>query len=137
MGISTSKNLTSKTVSLNSNLISNWIWGGVTADDVRGCYDPVLGDAMTLFYPVLVVFLSKLNSKLPSVFVEITSVKVPVFEITLRFRIKRASSCWLILKMQMKLFWLNETDWWTFKFFIVQKHQQICLPWMKIAQRND
>jgi len=37
-------------------------WGGgvgVTADDVRGCYDPVypiLGDAMTPFYPVLVVF---------------------------------------------------------------------------------
>jgi len=28
-GISTSKNLTSKAVSLNSNLISNWIWGCV------------------------------------------------------------------------------------------------------------
>jgi len=32
---------------LNSNLISNWIWppmgwgGGMTADDDRGCYDPV------------------------------------------------------------------------------------------------
>jgi len=25
----------------------------MTADDVRGCYDPVLGDAMTPFYPVL------------------------------------------------------------------------------------
>ena len=58
----------------------------MTADDVRGCYDPVLGDAMTPFYPVLVVFLSKLNSKLPSVFVKITSVEVPVFEITLLYR---------------------------------------------------
>jgi len=65
------------------------VWGvGVTADDVRGCYDPVLGDAMTMtpFYPVLVVFLSKLNSNLPSLFVEITSFKVPVFEITLLYR---------------------------------------------------
>jgi len=43
----------------------------------------MLGDTMTPFDPVLVVFLSKLNSKLPSVFVEITSVEVPVFEITL------------------------------------------------------
>ncbi len=29
----------------NSNLISNWVWPpmgwGVTADDDRGCYDPV------------------------------------------------------------------------------------------------
>jgi len=66
-------------VSSNSNLISNWIWGvGGTADDVRGCYDPVL-----------VVFLSKLNLNLPSVFVEITSFEVPVFEITLLYQ-KRA-----------------------------------------------
>jgi len=48
-GISTSKNLTLKTVISNSNLISNGYgppWGGVgvwgvTADDDRGCYDPV------------------------------------------------------------------------------------------------
>jgi len=51
---------------------------GGTADDVRGCYDPVL-----------VVFLSKLNLNLPSVFVEITSFEVPVFEITLLYQ-KRA-----------------------------------------------
>jgi len=67
------------------------VWG-VTADDVRGCYDPVypvLGDAMTPFYPVLVVFLSKFNSKLPSVFVEITSFEVPVLEITLLYQFDR------------------------------------------------
>jgi hypothetical protein len=54
--------------------------------DAMTPFDPVLGDAMTPFDPVLVVFLSKLNSKLLSVFVEITSVEVPVFKITLLYR---------------------------------------------------
>jgi len=88
-GISTSKNLTSKTAISNLNLTLNWIWGvggGLTADVDRGCYDPILS-RLTPFYPVLVVFLSKLNSKLPSVFVEITSVEVPVFEITYLYRV--------------------------------------------------
>jgi hypothetical protein len=47
----------------------------------------MLGDAMTPFYPVLIVFLSKLNSNLPSVFVEITSFEVPIFEITLLYQL--------------------------------------------------
>jgi hypothetical protein len=46
-------------------------------------FDPVL----TPFYPVLVVFLSKLNSNLPSLFVEITIFEVPLFEITLLYRV--------------------------------------------------
>ena len=62
------------------------VWGvGVTADDVRGCYDPVLPLLPRFrgcYEPVLVVFLSKLNSNLPSLFVQITSDEVPVFEIT-------------------------------------------------------
>jgi len=53
--------------------------------DAMTPFDPVLGDAMTPFYPILVGFLSKLKLKLPSVFVEITSVEVPVFEITLLY----------------------------------------------------
>jgi hypothetical protein len=53
--------------------------------DAMTPFYPVLGDAMTLFYPVLAVFLSKLNSNLPLLFVEITSVEVPVFEITLLY----------------------------------------------------
>jgi hypothetical protein len=43
--ISTSKKLTSKTAISNLNLTSNWIGGvggwGLTADDDRGCYDPI------------------------------------------------------------------------------------------------
>ena len=56
--------------------------------DAMTPFDPILGDAMTPFYPVLVVSLSKLNSKLPSGFVEITSVEVPVFEITLLYQLR-------------------------------------------------
>jgi len=62
------------------------VWGvGVTADDVRGCYDPVLPRFRGCYDPVLVVFLSKLNSNLLSLFVEITSFEVPVCEITLLY----------------------------------------------------
>jgi hypothetical protein len=62
------------------------VWGvGVTADDVRGCYDPVLPCFRGCYDPVLVVFLSKLNSNLLSLFVEITSFEVPVFDITLLY----------------------------------------------------
>jgi len=68
---------------------------GVTADDDRGCYDPV----GPRFSPVLVVFLSKLNSKLQSVFVEIKSFEVPVFEITYLYHIDDGD--------QSKQVWLN------------------------------
>jgi len=81
-GISTPKNLTLKTVSSNSNLISNWIWGW-------GWLLMMLGEAMTPFYPVLVFFF---RSYIISNF-EITSFEVPVFEITLLYLISLMNCC--------------------------------------------
>jgi len=40
----------------------------------------MIGDAMTPFYPRFSFFLSKLNLKLPSVFVEIKCVEVKFFK---------------------------------------------------------
>ncbi len=66
-------------------------WLLMMIGDAMAPFDPVL----TPFYPVLVVFLSKLNSNLPSLFVKITSVEVPVFEITLLYLLSHAINVYL------------------------------------------
>jgi len=62
--ISKSKNLSLKTVISNSkirklDMAAHGVGWGVTADDDRGCYDPVwprLTPRLTPFYPILVFF---------------------------------------------------------------------------------
>ncbi len=63
----------------------------------------MIGDAMTLFYPPfdpVLVFLSKLNSKLSPFFVEIKCVVVKFFEITYLYHIPLVSNPEITFEMK-------------------------------------
>ncbi len=61
-----------------------WGGGGVTADDDRGCYDPVLPHGGPRLTPVLV---SMINSMLPFSMLNLSKSMLTFFDITYLYQI--------------------------------------------------